>query len=483
VKSLATLMMVGFAGIALGQTQHEEPAANVIHKSIISIGYPVGDSTKVIFTGTALAPQASGAARVEAKPGSTKIRVDVKGLPQPMILGPEFLTYVLWSVTPDGNVSNLGEIWIDKEGDGYRDTQAPVQTFAMAITAEPYFAVRLPSEEVVLVNDATKGTKGKIFPENSYKLMARSQYAKEGNPLALTLDTKNTPFAVYQARNAVEIAKARGAEQYAPDIYKKAVASLQMTENLLARKADKDQIVTSARQTMQFAEDARSLSAQNREAERIQAQQDAAAAAAAAKAKSEADAQAAAESKRQAELTAAREAQMKSEADAATAEARAKEDVAKAEAQRVRAAADAARAQLLAQLNSVLETKDTPRGLVVSMADVLFETGKYSLSTDAQLKLAKLAGIIQAHPGLNLAIEGYTDATGGNEMNLKLSQQRAEAVREFLVAQGLPANVITATGFGEANPIADNATPAGRKANRRVEIILSGEVIGAKLGK
>jgi outer membrane protein OmpA-like peptidoglycan-associated protein len=349
--------------------------------------------------------------------------------------------------------------------------------------------VQLPSEEVVLENDTKKNTKGKIYPDNNFKLMKRSQYTKEGNPLALTPDLKNVPLDVYEARNAVDIAKSRGAEKYAGEIFSKASSSLQMTENSLASKAEKKVVVTNARQTIQFAEDARLLSSQRQEAERIQKEKDAAAAEAAAKAKAEAEAQAAAEAKRQAELNAAKEAQMKAEAEAkqATAAAeqarlQAKEQAAKEEAARAQAQTAALRAQLLSQLNAVLQTSDTPRGLVVNMADVLFETGKYNLSQDAQLKLAKLSGIIQAHPGLNLGIEGHTDTTGSEDFNMKLSQQRADAVREFLVAQGLSGDIITSKGLGPSNPVADNGTAAGRKANRRVEIILSGEVIGTKMG-
>jgi outer membrane protein OmpA-like peptidoglycan-associated protein len=317
-----------------------------------------------------------------------------------------------------------------------------------------------------------------------------------GNPLALTPDLKNVPLDMYEARNAVDIAKSRGAEKYAPEIFLKAQSSLQMAENSLSSGADKNQIITNARATIQFAEDARALTAQRVEAERIQQEKDAAAAAAAAKAKAEADAAAAVEAKRQAELAAAREAQQKAEADAAAAKAaakadaeqaalKAKEQAAKEQAARAQAATEALRAQLLKQLNDVLQTTDTPRGLVVNMADVLFETGKYNLSTDAQLKLAKLSGIIQAHPGLNLAIEGYTDTTGSADFNMKLSQQRADTVRDFLISQGLLPDTITSKGFGEANPIADNSTAAGRKQNRRVEIVVSGEVIGtgAKLGR
>jgi len=488
-----------FSSMAMAQTQIQPttPESDVVRKSIKAVGYEVGGgSTKVVFVGTSEAPNASGEAKVDAKKAGTNIELKVTGMPQPTTFGAEFLTYVLWIVTPDGATTNMGEIPIDKNGEGKLNAVAKSQTFAMGVTAEPYYAVPIPGEIVVLINDTTKKTKGKIYPENSYKLMKRSQYARLGNPLALTPDLKNVPLDMYEARNAVDIAKSRGAEKYAPEIFLKAQSSLQMAENSLSSGADKNQIITNARATIQFAEDARALTAQRVEAERIQQEKDAAAAAAAAKAKAEADAAAAVEAKRQAELAAAREAQQKAEADAAAAKAaakadaeqaalKAKEQAAKEQAARAQAATEALRAQLLKQLNDVLQTTDTPRGLVVNMADVLFETGKYNLSTDAQLKLAKLSGIIQAHPGLNLAIEGYTDTTGSADFNMKLSQQRADTVRDFLISQGLLPDTITSKGFGEANPIADNSTAAGRKQNRRVEIVVSGEVIGtgAKLGR
>jgi outer membrane protein OmpA-like peptidoglycan-associated protein len=478
------------------KTNKQIPDADVVSKSIKAVGYTVGGgATKVIFVGTAAAPNASGQAKVDAKKPGTDIDLKVSGLPQPTTLGAEFLTYVLWTITPDGTTSNQGEIPIDKNGNGKLSATAQSQTFAMIITAEPYFAVQLPSEIVVLENDTKKNTKGKIFPDNDYKLMKRSQYAKLGNPLALTPDLKKVPLDLYEARNAVDIAKSQKADQYAPDVFAKATSSLEMAENQLASGADKSQIITAARQTTQFAEDARALSAERQEAQRIQKEKDAAAAAAAAKAKAEADA----EAQRQAELTAAREAQMKAEADAAAARQQAaadaaaqkaamekaalqaKEQAANEAAARAQAQTAALRAQLLQQLNQVLQTTDTPRGLVVNMADVLFESNKYALSQDAQLKLAKLTGIIQAHPGLNLAIEGYTDTTGTSDYNLKLSQQRADSVRDFLISQGLSGDTITSKGLGQENPVADNGTAAGRKMNRRVEIIVSGEVIGVKL--
>jgi outer membrane protein OmpA-like peptidoglycan-associated protein len=476
---LAVLFFLGLAGIADAQNQQDVPASDVVTKSIKAIGYTVGNTTSIPLVGTRNATQASGEAKVQAKASGSLIELKVLGLPQPATLGPEFLTYVLWRITPDGNTTKLGEVRIDKDGNGTLETKTTSQTFALAVTAEPYFAVQIPSEEVILVNEPSKKTKGKLYPENSYKLMTLRQYQKQANPLGMTLDLKNVPLDVYQARNAVEIAKARGAQEYAPDIFHKAEGSQRMMEQQIASKADKKQITTTARQTVQFAEDSRALSAQKQEEARIQKEKDDAAAAAAATA----NAQAATEAKRQADLTAAKEAQMRADAAAAAAQSKAKEDAARADAQRAKAATEALRAQLLSQLNAVLQTTDTQRGLVVNMADVLFDLGKFSLSEDAKLKLARLSGVILSHPGLNLAIEGYTDSTGSEDFNLKLSQQRAEAVRSFLVSQGLSPDAVTAAGLGEDRPVADNTTAAGRQQNRRVEIIVSGDVIGTKIQK
>lgn len=485
------------------------PASSLLSKSTVAIGYKVGGgSTKVDFNGTDLMPQANGQAKVEAKSGATDIEVSVKNMAQPSKMGSEFLTYVLWVITPDGRTGNTGEILINKNGDGKLSVTTPAQTFSMIVTAEPYFAVRLPSEMVVLENDTRKNTKGQIFPVNDFKLMKRAQYAKLGNPLDLAPDLERVPLQIYEARNAVDIAKSRGADKDAPEIFTKATASLQMAENALASKADKKDIISKARTTIQFAEDARALAAERQEKARIEAEKQAAAAQATAQAEAKAAAEAAEakrkadaataeakrradeEARRQAELAAAKQAQMKAEADAAAIRAKAeadalkaKEEAAQAEAERARKAAADLRAQLLDQFNRVLETRDTPRGLVVNMGDVLFDFGKYDLRGEAREKLARLSGIILAHPGLNLAVEGYTDNVGGNEVNQKLSEKRAETVRVYLVQQGLPDASVTSQGFGMSSPVADNSTAAGRQKNRRVEIVVSGEIIGEKIGK
>jgi outer membrane protein OmpA-like peptidoglycan-associated protein len=487
LKFLPALFVLCFSVIgASAQTQPEEPASSLISKSVKAIGFQVGGGgTKVDMKGTELMPSADGEAKVEAKKGLTTIQVSLTGITDPTKYGSEFLTYVLWAVSVEGRTINLGELLANKSGEAKLNATTQLQTFSLIVTAEPYFNVRLPSEIVVVQSEIRKDTKGKIFPVNEYKLMKRTQYEKLGNPLALTLDLKNVPLDMYEARNAVDIAKSRGADKYAPETFSKAQASLQAAETALTNKANKKDIISTARQTVQFSEDARALAAQRQEQERIAKEREAAAA----QAKAEAEAKAAAEAQRQAELTAAKEAQMKAEAELAAAKAqaeqnalRAKEQAAKDEAERNRKAAEALRAQLLEQFNRILPTTDTPRGLKVNMADVLFASGKFDLQPPAREALAKLTGIVLGHPGLRLDIEGHTDSVGSDAFNQQLSEQRANAVLQYLVSQGLSEGSMTSSGFGKSDPIASNDSPQGRQQNRRVEIIISGEVIGTKIG-
>lgn len=487
LRVLLGLGLLGFTGLSpRAQTQQEEPASNVISKTVHAIGFQVGGGgTKVDMKGTQLMPSAGGEAKIEAKKALTTIQVSLTDMTDPSRYGSEFLTYVLWAVSSEGRTINLGELLRNNSGEAELNATTQLQTFSLVVTAEPYFNVRLPSEIVVVESQIRKNTKGKIFPVTEYKLMKRNQYEKLGNPLALTVDLKNVPLDMYEARNAVDIAKSRGADKYAPEIFSKAQASLQSAETALANKANKKDIISTARQTVQFSEDARALAAQRQEEERITTEREAAAA----KAKAEAEAKAAAEAKRQAELSAAREAQMKAEAELAAAKAkaeqdalRAKEEAAKAEAERNRKAAEELRARLLDQFNSILPTTDTDRGLKVNMADVLFDTGKYDLRPAAREALAKFSGIVIAHPGLKLDVEGHTDSVGGDAFNQQLSEQRANAVMQFLVSQGVSQNSLRSQGFGKSDPIASNDTLQGRQQNRRVEIIISGEVIGTKIG-
>lgn len=494
-----------------GAQQQQTPAQQnqsfyqitLVGKTITSVSYQHrGGSTMIDFRGTPLLPLAKGAAKVDSKQGSIVVSANFKDLQPAQVFGREYLTYVLWAITPEGKPSNLGELVLDGTKSQLTAT-TNLQSFGMIVTAEPYFAVNVPSDVVVLENALradTVGTSEQVTA--NYELLKRGQYTydmtKQKDPI--TTISPKVPLQLYEARNAVAIAQSANAETLAPDAYQKAVASLNEADGLMARKANKKDVIASARTAVQAAADARQIAVQRAAQEQLAAEkaaQQAATDAAQAKQKQEEAARQQAELQRlQAERDAAREAQARAQADAARAQADAArlqaDAAAQAAQQQAQAAQDAAakaeadkqalRAALLDQFNRILPTTDTPRGLQVNMADVLFAFGKYDLQQAAREALAKFSGIVLAHPGLHLAVEGYTDSVGSDTFNQTLSEQRASTVRAYLISQGLDPNSITATGFGKSNPVASNDTPAGRQQNRRVEIIISGEVIGTKIG-
>lgn len=524
-RQLRILLPICSIALLLGQSQDAEPPSpifkvNVVSKSTKAINYRHrSGSTTINFVGTAIMPKAQGQAKVDSRPGAISIEANFKDVGAPSQFGSEYLTYVLWAISPEGRPKNLGEILL-AGGKGALKVTTDLQVFGLVVTAEPYFSVTQPSDLIVMENEVRPDTLGKFeIIDAKYELLQRGQYQKLANVLQLTPDPR-VPIEIYEARNAVQIAQASGADKYAADSFQKAQATLQQSEDYLKRKQRKPAIMI-AREAAQTAEDARVIALKRQEDEALQKEREAAAAreaeakrqaadeqhrreqaeadrkaeearraqAEAAKATAEA-AKAVADTQRlQAELAAAKEATERAKAEAAQAQATAaaqKAEQAAAEADRLRQQAELEkqqlRAQLLQQLNAVLETKDTDRGLVVTMADVLFDSGKYTLRPAAREKLAKLSGIVLAHPGLKLAAEGHTDSTGSADFNQKLSVKRAEAVDEYLSSQGVPADALSAAGFGDTKPIAQNNTAAGRQQNRRVELIVSGEVIGTRIG-
>ena len=435
-----------------------------VSRSIQAVNYWSRGSTKVDFIGTALMPRADGQAKVEAKGGSLTISAEFKGLESPGSFGPAYLVYVLWGITPEGRPNNLGQLVV-KEGKGQIQVTTKLQTFGMIVTAEPYFAVGVPSDEVVLENKIRSDTQGAVVNVDT-KLLQRGRY-DDAHLEAFQIDPK-VPLDLYQARNAVRIAKWQQADKYAPESFAKAQAALAQAEDYQNRK-QKNSVPTVARGAVQAAEDARTLSVKHQEEEQLANQQKAAQAAQDAEAQKRAQAEAAqkqeALARAQAEAQAAQSAQARAEAEAAAAkeaqartEAEAKEKQAQEQAQRERDAAAQSerekqelRAKLLDQFNRVLPTTDTPRGLVVNMGDVLFDTAKADLRPGAREALAKLSGIVLNYPSLQLTIEGHTDSTGTEEFNQKLSEKRASNVRDYLVAQGLNADSIVGQGNGAAN--------------------------------
>jgi len=524
------ILALAFTGVSNAQSASQQRQSNApiyqlkfVGNSVTAISYQHrSGSTEIGFQGTPLLAQAKGEARVESKQGRIAISAKFKNLVPAQRFGPEYLTYVLWAITPEGKANNLGEILLNETSSKIEVTTS-LQTFGLIVTAEPYFAVDQPSNVVVLENVVLNDTSGTIERVTAnYELLDRGQYAYDVSQENQNVVAKaNVPIEVLEARNAVAIARNVGAQQYAPDALSKAQVSLTNAEDMLAHKGNRKQEIQSARDAVQDAADARQITirrkeqeqrAQQREAEAQRtAQAQAAAAAAAASQQQETAARKQAElQKEQAQLDAQKQAGARALADAQAqqeAAARKQADLQKEQAQlqaqqEQQAAAQAQqaanqaqqaaaqaeqekeqlRASLLQQFNRILPTTDTPRGLQVNMADVLFDTAKYNLRPGAREALAKLSGIVEAHPGLKLQIEGFTDSVGGDSYNQTLSENRANSVRAYLIAQSVDPTAVTAVGYGKSNPVASNDTAAGRQQNRRVDIIISGEIIGTQIG-
>jgi outer membrane protein OmpA-like peptidoglycan-associated protein len=476
-----------------------------------------GGSTTVDFRGTDLMPEVGGHAKVDGKVGRLAISAELTHLQPARNYGGQYLTYVLWAITPEGRAVNLGEVLPGDNGRSKLDVTTDLQAFGLIVTAEPYYAVTHPSNEVVAENILRQETKG--FEEQidtRFDVLEGGQYIIDvpADQLPATQADSRVPLDLLEARNAVAIAKAAGAEQYASASLDKAIDMLQRAEDYLQRKQGRTPIGTAARGATQMAEDARVLTLRRKEQDRLAAERRARQEA---QEKAEADAREAQERAAQAQAQSDEDARRRAEAERAQAEAQehqaaslaaqqqaqAQADVArqaaedserqKEEAQRATQEAERARAEaiqqkeemrarLLAQLNQVLQTRDTVRGLVVNMPDVLFDFNKYTLKPAARERLARVSGIVLAYPDLKLEIEGHTDSIGSEQYNQTLSEKRAATVRDYLVSSGVSIANVAARGLGKSDPVADNSSAAGRKLNRRVEMIVSGDVIGARIG-
>ena len=443
-------------------------------------------STTIGFEGTPLLAGGKGEAKVTSERGGITIEANFAGLTPANGFGPEYLTYVLWAISSDGRAQNLGEVLPHGNKTSIRVTTA-LQSFGMIVTAEPYFSVSQPSDVVVLQNvirpDKTQGVLEKVSA--NYFLLPRGAYAETAGAHSVANPIKrgeHTPLELFEAENAIRIAHAAEADKYASEIMSQAELDLRNASAMDADKHRNEKMeITNAREAAQRAEDARLTSLRKQAAERE---------AATVAAKNQAEQQAA-EAKlqadqaqlqaQQAQLRAQQDQAARAEADAARARAEAEAATARAraaEADRSAQTAVQVREKLREQLNAVLATSETARGLIVNMSDVLFDTAKYSLKPNTQISLAKVAGILLAYPGLKVQVEGYTDSVGGDDYNQKLSDNRASSVKDFLVAQGVPATNITSQGFGKTHPVADNATAEGRAQNRRVNLVVSGDAIG-----
>ena len=523
MKNLALTLLVCAATVASAQTIPAVAAnAAPVSRTTKAVHYRLqGGTVKVDFEGTELLQRASGEAKVEGKKTNFQIEVKFQNLEDATKFGLEYLTYVLWAVSPEGRPVNLGELTLE-HGKAHIKAATDLQTFGMIVTAEPYFAVTQPGNMVVMESSPLTGA-GTENIETKYEVVARGTYSSTNTHIQdaiFGIDSK-TPLELFEARNAVRIAHIAAADKYATSIISKAGQQLMHAEEVYRQKQNKAAVEAAAKEATETAEEARLMAVKQKAEDEAQA----AAAAREAKARAEAEAEAkrradaetaraqaeaaraeaerakaeALKMKQEAEAAAQEAARQKVAAEKATAEAVAQQQVLAAETDKARQAAAQSdtlrqqaekekqqaeyekqelRARLLQQLNSILATRDSARGLVANMSDVLFRSGSFELLPGARERLAKVSGIVLAYPSLHVAVEGHTDSVGSDEYNQQLSEHRAQAVRDYFVQQGINSAAIEARGFGKTEPIATNDTPEGRQQNRRVELVLSGDAIG-----
>lgn len=466
----------------------------VVGRTTAAINYRSSGRTKVDLKGTALLSSARGVAEISAQNGHTEIDARFSGMQRATRFGSEYLTYVLWAITPEGRPRNLGEVQFT--GDEVRkQVTTELQAFALIVTAEPYFAVTQPSDLVVMENSIRSDTRGKVETVQArFELLPRGSYLMN-RPADFTAKPlePGMPLDLAEARNAIELARLAGADRYAADTFTKAARLLAEAEVARRQRRPKGEVIASARQSAQTAEDAR-LIAITRQNEEHTAQQkvladDSARQALAQRLRADREALSAAQAKAQAEREAQNAAEAKADADRERSDvARVRDELQQARLDALKAQAavavaeqekNALRDQLRAQLNKFLETRESARGLIMMVPDVLFVTGSARLTATAREKLARVSGILAAQPDLHIAIEGHTDNVGGSELNQRLSEQRAQEVFAYLVQQKIPPGAMDVAAFGETRPIAPNDTAEGRQQNRRVELVVSGESIGA----
>jgi outer membrane protein OmpA-like peptidoglycan-associated protein len=564
--SLALAGVLGMTGLVQvnSQTQpsdrHEDRApefrVRTINRTVEAVNYQHrGRSTKLDFAGTELMLSARGEAEVKSKRGSIAIEAEFSNLDKPTSFGSEYLTYVLWAISPEGRAVNLGEVLVGDNSRSKLKVTTTLQAFALIVTAEPYYAVQQPSNVVVLENAVRPDTRGTTEEVHAkFELMERGGYLPTGYKIDPIVLNAGLPLEFYEARNAMRIAKSEDAEQYADESFGHALKLMDKADQYAIDKHHQNkQLIAISREVVQTAEDARTIAvkrmdearnheerrqldnalvdsqAQTADATRRSERSDANAANAQSDAalannkaqQSETDnanlraqrdseriASAETQAQTQAQIEAATRQRDKALADQANAQvesnraqadsAQTRLDMAASQASSARAVSDAQqdaakanlhaqqadsekaemRARLSTQLNLILQTRDSARGLIVNMSDVLFDTGKYSLKPGAREKLAKVAGILLAYPGINVQVGGYTDNVGGDEMNQALSEHRAGSVRDYLIESGVNSNSVTARGYGNAEPVATNENSTGRQQNRRVELVVSGDIIG-----
>jgi outer membrane protein OmpA-like peptidoglycan-associated protein len=516
--SASLLMMLAAAVWAQNDQAADDKDNNYVSRTTLAVRYAENKRTNVNITGTPLAPRITGKGEVEYKKNDARIKLKVENLESPQSIGPFYTTYVVWAVTPEGQTENLIELPSGTNVDV--ETKTGAQTFGFIITAEPHSAVKVPSQKVVAETTLRKNVLSPPQTTQAEFRMDKGSLYETSSSDVLKPDY-STPRLVLGARRSLDIARRAGAKEYASDAFQQAQSMLQTLEQTWPRNLkDENKFSGLARDVQRLGQVARDKAVEseyqaridNERQARLRSLEEARAKAEAAQAEAERIKLEAERAKAEAEKAKV-EAEL-AERKAAEERARREQSAREAEAVRIKAEADRLAAQqaqqaaqqatqqalkqaedakrerdaalqrLYVSLSEILDTKRETRGFIVNIGDVLFDTGKATLKPAAREKLSKLAGILLAYPGsLTMEIEGHTDSVGSDELNNKLSLNRAESVRDYLVQASVkPERIKSVQGFGKGKPIASNDTSAGRQMNRRVEIVIDDQAqqVGSK---
>jgi flagellar motor protein MotB len=462
IHAIPCIVLLGLSSTAASSQQQPQPLYKVTIVSrttkAINYGY-LSAPTRVDFKSTPLLEGARGEAVIEPGRGATMLKMQFEDVPAPSRFGPNYLTYVVWAISPDGRAQNIGELVLEGGTKAKLHTSTPLQTFAMIVTAEPYYSVTQPSDVVVMENVVGRGTIGKVEEVNAtYELLPRKPYTFDpaAQPKAETRlvskEQHESITALYQALNAIQIAQSQGADKYAPERINRARALYEKARGFPVHLSK--EIVSMAREAAQIAEDSRAIAVKRAQAEREAEEQRNAVAPPppAPPAPAPRPVPPPADQQRSRAVTPPPAPQP--QAAVAPEPAAPPIEVDHSQFTKDDPQAVQNRRRVLGALPRSVEVIDSSRGVVVTLPG----------NANASAYAPSIASAVRGLRGLRFEIEGHTDP----------SNAEAERVRQALVAAGVSPNSIIVRGFGNTKP----RGPRGSAQNRRVEVIIAGDAIG-----
>ncbi len=469
-----------------------------------AITYPLDEEVNVQFRGTTRYPRMKGEASVErTKKNGTEIKLSVSKMPRPFELGAGYATYVLWAISPNGQIDNLGEI--KRRGffefDSTIRVTTPLQTFALIVTAEPHYLVSRPSREIMLENyNAYTRTGSSLTTATSIQYFGNSSnyFNDARTPEIADVDYRRIPPSILQGKQAVALARFAGASRDASEELAEAESLLQNAEAAWSAGRDEEYIDIAARKAIGAAVKAEMTANVRREAREKRNEklrQDAELREAEDKfsdAQNEINSlKAELDRETRARELAERDAlnfsnQVKQLTEEVTRLRKEAQDVkiklASAEASKKALEEERDREKMLQQMKANIpvlkkslerfgSVEETETGVILTIPENFWGGSRVSsFAAASETKMTWLGEVISSSPGYRVLIEAHTDDRGEPEELQVLSNERARAIADKLVSLGVSGERLEAKGFGGTFPKVPNSTRANRSRNNRVEV-------------